>query len=105
MKNRLGKLYLAAALIALVSVTFLNAQYVLAGGSFAPGAFVEAVTVNKLTASITLDIYLAALTFCVFLFADRSGLTVTMAWVLTIVCFTLGLAVALPLYLFLRIRR
>lgn len=95
-------LWLALAIAGLVIPWIFNLQYFAAGGSVVPQAFFGAAFANPLTTAITLDVYLAALTFSVAVAGDhRAG--VQRWWALPIT-FGVGLSFALPAYLWWRQR-
>ena len=81
---------------------YFNLAYFAAGGSVAPAVFFRDAFANPLTTAITMDVYLAALAFSVGVAADR-GLG-RARWIAIPLCFGIGLAVALPLYLLWRAR-
>ena len=81
---------------------YFNLAYFAAGGSVAPAVFLRDAFANPLTTAITLDVYLAAGAFSVGVAADR-GLG-NRRWIAIPLCFGIGLAVALPLYLLWRAR-
>ncbi|NDY93783.1 DUF2834 domain-containing protein [Ideonella livida] len=72
------------------------AVYLAQGGSLAPGPFAAAVSANGLTLGFTLDAYLSGLGFAVLVAADRTA--GPRRWWAVLVCFAVGLAVALPGY-------
>ena len=95
----LARRYLALALAGLVVTWFFNLRYFLSGGSVAPDRFWADAMVNPLTSAITVDVYLAALVFSVWVWRETARVSRwrAMAWIA--LCFGIGLAVALPLYL------
>lgn len=95
---RRNLLYVLAA-IGLVVPWTCNIAYLLAGGSFAPGPFMAAVGANALTTGITWDVYLAATAFSAWLLGDAKEQGLRRPWVYVVLCFGVGLAFALPLYL------
>lgn len=96
--TRRNTLYLLAA-IGLAIPWFYNIVFVQGGGSFAPGPFMAAVGANALTTGITWDVYLAAVAFSVWLVGDAKSSGVRFPWLYVALCFGIGLAFALPLYL------
>lgn len=90
---------LALAACGLVLPWIWNIRYFLQGGSVAPQVFWPGAMANALTTAITLDVYLAAASFALWVLWDRR---VRRPWLLVLACFGLGLAFALPLYLALR---
>lgn len=73
-----------------------NLHYFLNGGSVAPSVFWADAFANALTSAITIDVYLAALAFSVWVVRERR---VCRPWLWVLMCFGAGLAFALPLYL------
>ncbi|HEY9095405.1 MAG TPA: DUF2834 domain-containing protein [Hydrogenophaga sp.] len=62
----------------------------------APSVFWPDAFANALTGAITLDVYLAALAFSVWVLCERR---LPRPWLYVLMCFGVGLAFALPLYL------
>jgi Terpene cyclase DEP1 len=90
---------LALAACGLVLPWIWNIRYFLQGGSVMPQVFWPDAMANALTTAITVDVYLAATSFSVWVLWDQR---VRRPWLLVLACFGLGLAFALPLYLALR---
>jgi Terpene cyclase DEP1 len=90
---------LALAAIGLVLPWIWNIRWFLAGGSVAPQVFWPAAMANALTTAITLDVYLAAASFSVWVLWERR---VRRPLLVVLACFAVGLSFALPLYLALR---
>jgi len=78
-----------------------NVRYFLAGGHVLPGIFFRDAMANALTTAITLDVYLAAVSFSVWVLGERR---VRRPWLYVAACFGVGLSFALPLYLLRRER-
>ena len=93
-------LLLLLALVGLVLPWWFNGRYLWGGGSLAPDAFFGAAFANPLTTAITLDVYLAAVAFCVGVGLDRDA-GARRWWALPLT-FGVGLSFALPLYLWWR---
>jgi len=96
----LRALLLVLALVGLVLPWWFNLRYFAGGGGVAPGAFFGAAFANPLTTAITLDVYLAALGFCVGVALDRQA-GARRWWALPLT-FLVGLSFALPAYLWWR---
>lgn len=96
----LRPLWLILAAIGLVLPWVFNARYFAAGGSVLPGPFLEHAFANALTTAITLDVYLAAITFSVAVAADR--VAGSRRWWAVPATFLVGLSFALPAYLWWR---
>lgn len=92
-----------SAVLALLAVAGLvgpwtfNLEYFAAGGSVRPDVFFRDAFANALTSAITIDVYLAAIGFCIGVGADRgAGRARWWAWP---AAFGIGLSFALPAYL------
>lgn len=102
-KNVCAPLRAVLALLALVGLVlpwWFNVRFLAGGGSLAPGAFFGAAFANPLTTAITLDVYLAAVAFCIGVAQDRDA--GTRRWWAVPLTFGVGLSFALPLYLWWR---
>jgi hypothetical protein len=93
-------LLLTLALVGLLVPWWFDVRYLSGGGSLAPGAFFGAAFANPLTTAITLDVYLAAVAFCVGVAKD--GEAGRQRWWAVPLTFGVGLSFALPLYLWWR---
>ncbi len=98
-KATLALFYYLLAAIALLVTWFYNGQYLLNGGGLGPGEFFGAAFANSLTTAITLDVYLAAVAFSVWVANDARRLAIKRWWLYVVLCFGIGLAISLPLYL------
>jgi hypothetical protein len=96
----LRALLLLLALVGLVLPWWFNLRFLSGGGSLAPDAFFGAALANALTTAITLDVYLAAVAFCIGVSGDRDA--GARRWWVVPVTFGVGLSFALPLYLWWR---
>lgn len=96
---RLRWLLRLLAVLGLVLPWTFNLAYFAGGGSVAPQAFWAAASANALTTAITLDVYLAAIAFACWVLSERR---VRRPWLDVLLCFAVGLAVALPVYLLRR---
>ena len=101
MDNRptLATLYRALAVAGLLATWYYNGQFILNGGGLGPNEFFGAAFANSLTTAITLDVYLAALVFSIWVVGDSRRVCVKWPWLYVVVCFAVGLAVSFPLYL------
>jgi len=93
----LKPLYSALALVGLVVPWWHNVAYFAGGGSILPDVFFRDAFANALTAAITLDVYLAALVFSIWVASDRA--LGRRRWWAVPATFLIGLAFALPAYL------
>ena len=88
--------FLALAAAGLVLPWVCNIRYFVEGGGILPGDYFAAAFANALTTAITLDVYLAAITFSLVVALDRAA-GVWRWWALPLTFF-IGLAFALPAY-------
>lgn len=79
-----------------------NLLYFAQGGSALPDVFFRDAFANALTTAITLDVYIAALSFSVAIAMDRAAGGVR--WWAIPLTFLVGLSFALPAYLWWRLR-
>lgn len=90
---------LALALAGLLLPWWHYLPYFVDGGAAALHGFWRAATANPVATGITLDVYLAATSFALWLLHERR---VRRPWLWVLACFAIGLAVVLPLYLLQR---
>lgn len=93
-------MFLLLAVVGLVLPWWFNLRYFASGGGLGPDAFFGAAFANPLTTAITLDVYLAALAFCIGVAVDRDA-GVRRWWAVPLT-FGVSLSFALPLYLWWR---
>ena len=86
----------ALAVIGAVLPWIFNLLYFAQGGSIVPSVFWRDAAANALTTAITIDVYLAALVFAVWVLQERR---VRRPWLHILLCFGVGLSCALPWYL------
>lgn len=91
--------WLLLSVLGTVLPWFFNLRYFAQGGSVLPQVFWRDAGANALTTAITLDVYLAAISFCVWVVAERR---VRHRWAWVLACGGIGLATVLPLYLWRR---
>ena len=91
--------YYALAVVGFMATWYYNGQYILQGGGLGPNEFFGAAFANPLTTAITLDVYLAALVFSIWVVSDAKRSQVKWPWLYVVLCFAAGLAIAYPLYL------
>ena len=99
MRWRIEHLYLILAIVGFAATWTFNLQYFADGGSVAPGPFFSSAFANALTTSITVDVYWSALAFSMWIIHERRDEASPSPWIYVALCFTVGLAFALPLYL------
>lgn len=98
-------LYYLFAFAGLVITWIFNLQYLMQGGGVEPAAFFAAAMPTPLTTAITLDVYWSAIVFSIWMLADAKEKAIPLRWLYIVICFCIGLAVALPLYLAVREQR
>lgn len=98
-KFSLAVLYYTLALVGFLATWYYTAQYIFHGGGLGPNAFFGAAFANSLTTAITIDVYLAALVFSIWVVNDSKRIRLKWPWLYVVLCFTVGLAISLPLYL------
>lgn len=91
--------WLLLSLAGLVLPWVFNLRYFAQGGSVLPEIFWRDAAANALTMAITVDVYLAAISFCAWVVAEQR---VRHRWAWVLACFGIGLAAVLPLYLWRR---
>jgi hypothetical protein len=98
-KSSLAVLYYALALAGFLATWYYNSQYIFHGGGLGPSKFFGAAFANFLTTAITIDVYLAALVFSVWVLSDSKRISLKWPWLYIVLCFGVGLAISFPLYL------
>jgi hypothetical protein len=93
------------AIIGLLVPWYFNVIYFLAGGSVMPDVFFRDAFANALTTAITLDVYLAAITFSLAVAADIHHPAGSRRWWAIAAAFGIGLSFALPAYLWWRLKQ
>lgn len=97
--SRLAIVFYALALLGFVTTWYYNGLYLLNGGGLGPNEFFGAALANHLTTAITIDVYVAALVFSVWVVVDAKRAMVKWPWLYVVLCFAVGLAISFPLYL------
>jgi hypothetical protein len=103
-KSNRANLYFLLAAIGLIVPWIFNFQYFAAGGSILPNAFFGAAFANALTTAITLDVYIAAVAFSVWVVVECSRFEIARPWLYVALTFLVGLSFALPFFLAIRER-
>ncbi|HEY5799536.1 MAG TPA: DUF2834 domain-containing protein [Burkholderiaceae bacterium] len=96
--------YRLAAAAGLIVPWYFNLRFLQAGGGFAPGQFWPAAFANHLTAGFTLDVYMSAGVFALWVFPEARRCGIARPWLYVVLCFLGALACALPLFLAVRER-
>lgn len=92
-------IYSLLAVLGLLGTWYFNLQYIGQGGSLMLLPFLQAATPTALTTAITLDVYIAALVFSIWVVRDAKESQMRFAWVYVALTFLVGLCFAWPLYL------
>jgi len=95
----LAALFYTLALVGFVTTWYFNGKYLLNGGGLGPNEFFGAAFANLLTTAMTIDIYVAAVVFSIWVHVDMKRVPVKGPWTYVALCFAVGLAIAFPLYL------
>ncbi|HOY70529.1 MAG TPA: DUF2834 domain-containing protein [Methylotenera sp.] len=98
-KSALPTLYYVLAVVGLLATWYYNVQYFMNGGGLGPSEFFGAAFANPLTTSITIDVYFTAFVFSVWVLNDSKRIAIKLPWLYVVLCFCVGLAISLPLYL------
>lgn len=98
-KSNLVLLYQLLAVIGFLATWYYNGQYILNGGGLMPDEFFGAAFANVLTTAITIDVYLSAIVFSIWVVSDSKHHNIKWPWLYIALCFLVGLAISLPLYL------
>lgn len=98
-KTSLASLYYLLAVIGFLATWYYNGQYILNSGGLMPNEFFGAAFANVLTTAITIDVYLSAIVFSIWVLSDSKRHDIKSPWLYIALCFFIGLAISLPLYL------
>lgn len=90
------RIFYALSALGLLIPWGFNLRYFFEGGSVMPSVFWPDAFANSLTTAITLDVYLAAAAFSVWVLHERR---LRRPWLYVLMCFGIGLGFVLPLYL------
>ncbi len=67
--------------------------------------FVEQMFINHVSSLFTIDVLVSSVVFWIFLFKEGSRLKIKLLWIYILCNLTVGLSLALPLFLLVRQRR
>lgn len=96
--------YMAIAIIGLAFVSYYNFLYFSGSTDIYFTTYLKTLLVNHATTALTLDIYVCALVFSIWVWNDSRSLNLKWPFLYIALCFGVGLAFALPLYLAMRER-
>jgi hypothetical protein len=97
-----GSIYLLLAIGGAVLPWFFFADFF--ANQASAGAFVGALFANGATGGFTVDLLISSVVFWIFFFPEARRVGVTGSWVFVVVNLLVGLACALPLFLWRRER-
>ena len=80
-------------------------QFLTTGGNFTIGKFISSGMTNLLSSAITLDLFIGAGCFLVWIIIEGHRMKMKNLWFYFIFTFTISFAFAGPLFLFMRERR
>lgn len=96
-------IYGVLAVLGLVLPWYFNIQFMMAsGGSFDLMSFIEGSMANFAASSITMDIFIAGITYIVWLFPEAKTHGIRHAWIYLILMMFVAFAFAFPLFLLVR---
>jgi hypothetical protein len=96
--------YFFLSILGLIATWYYNIQYFIGSDSIEFIPYLQSATVNPATTAITIDIYFSALVFSIWAFLESKRVGVKWPMVYVLLCFGVGLAFALPLFLAFRER-
>jgi hypothetical protein len=102
MSKSFSTIYFMLAIFGLCATWYYNIQYFAQGGPDAFSTYLQSALVNLVTTGITVDVYFSAFVFSIWVFRESTRVGLQKPFVYVILCFTVGLAFALPLYLGVR---
>jgi hypothetical protein len=96
--------YLTIAILGLILVAYYNMLYFAGSPDIYFTTYIKTLLVNHATTALTLDIYICALVFSIWVFNDAKSLKIKWPFLYIVLCFGVSLAFAFPLYLAMRER-
>ncbi len=96
--------YALLTILGLVTTWYYNLVFMGEMGGFSLDDFFTAWNANAAASSILWDVSVAALSFCVLVFAEARRIGMRHAWIYPVLTFTVALGFAFPLFLFMRER-
>jgi hypothetical protein len=94
-------LYLIGAIVGTVLPYYFLIQFLLQHGFNLP-LFVQQLFANPIATMFAVDLFIASFVFWVFLYAEGRRLAMGNLWVYVVLNLTVGLSLALPLFLYFR---
>ena len=97
-------IYLSLSILGLVITWYYNFQYFAASENIYFSTYLETLLVNPATTAVTIDIYIVALVFSIWVFSESKRVNMKWPFLYVVLSFGVGLAFAFPLFLAMRER-
>jgi hypothetical protein len=95
--------YLCLALLGLIGPWYFNISFMLdTGFVFDIVKFIRQGFVNDASSSLLIDVFVAAVVFCIWVIHETNRLKMTNGWIYIVLTWTVAFAFALPLFLYVR---
>jgi hypothetical protein len=94
-------IYLVGAIVGTVLPYYFLVQFLLQYGFDLP-LFVQQLFANPIATMFAVDLFISCFVFWVFLYAEGRRLEMANLWVYVVLNLTVGLSLALPLFLYFR---
>ncbi len=95
--------YLGLALLGAGSTWYYNVRFMLAsGGGFGLADFIKGGFANYAAASLSVDVFVAAVVFLVWMFVETRRLGMRRWWIYAVLTCGIALAFAFPFFLYMR---
>jgi Terpene cyclase DEP1 len=95
-------MYFVLAIFGLCATWYYNIQYFAQGDAAAFSTYLQSALVNLVTTGITVDVYFSACVFSIWVLRESTRVGLQRFFVYIALCFGIGLAFALPLFLAFR---
>jgi hypothetical protein len=102
MSKSFSSLYFALSIFGLCATWYYIIQYFVQGGTAAFAMYLQSALVNLVTTGITVDVYFSAFVFSIWVLRESTRVGLQRPFVYIALCFAVGLAFALPLFLAFR---
>ncbi len=104
MSTSRSNVYFVLALIGFIVPWIYNLKHFVASGTIMLVPFLKMALANDVTTAITLDVYVAAVVFSVWVFVEYQRVRVARPCFYVLLAFLVGLSFAFPLFLAMRER-
>jgi hypothetical protein len=102
MSKSFSSIYFTLSIFGLCATWYYNIQYFTQVGAAAFSTYLQSALVNLVTTGITVDVYFSAFVFSIWVFRESTRVGLQRPFVYIVLCFAVGLAFALPLFLAVR---